>query len=64
MKVVKSFTNAAGYKRKSLVIAARCARSSTSMATCTKPPSSCDIHGGTGASYNTIIITLDTFSFH
>ena len=47
-----SVKNKVGYKKNLLVIAARCARSSTSMATCTKPPSSCDIHGGTGASYN------------
>lgn len=34
-----------------LVIAERCARSSTSIATCTSPPSSFDMQGGTGASY-------------
>jgi len=35
-----------------LVIAERCARSSTSMATWTSPPSSCVMQGGTGASYS------------
>lgn len=35
-----------------LVIAERWARSSTSMATCTRSPSNCDMQGGTGASYN------------
>lgn len=33
-----------------LVIADRCARSSTSMATWTRPPSNCVMQGGTGAS--------------
>lgn len=33
-----------------LVIAERCARSSTSIATWTSPPSSCEMQGGTGAS--------------
>ena len=35
-----------------LVIAERWARSSTSIATWTSPPSNCDIQGGTGASYS------------
>lgn len=35
-----------------LVIAERCARSSTSIATWTRPPSKCDMQGGTGASYS------------
>lgn len=34
-----------------LVIADRWARSSTSIATCTRPPSNCEMQGGTGASY-------------
>lgn len=40
------------WKMSLLVTADRCARSSTSIATWTNPPSSCDMHGGTGASYS------------